>query len=407
MKTMFPGYYRPTEKELKELWDKCLFVIDANVLLNIYRYSPNTRTQLFTIFKSISDRLWVPHQAAFEYQTNRLNVIAQQKKAYSDISSALDKFRNQLDAKIGEYRRHPYVDSSHILEQVEEIISTIVKDLQTREQKHPDLIHKDSIRDMLTSLLDGKIGQPYPPEKVRSICKEGEERYKHSIPPGYSDAATKESDKKYGDLILWFQIMDKIKEAKMPVLLITDDTKDDWWWKFNGQVIGPRPELIEELLNQTQQIGYLYRSDQFMTFAEQYLKQQVNQNAIDEVKAIRKDDELKMMINMLYEEQRYIEAKRKSIEKEIVVTEETLEQLMQEIANTEEKIKESAQDEVSTNKHRELKELTESYFAKLHDLQGFRTILQKQYKDILKKSDMISHEHKSLENDLTFRLKRK
>jgi hypothetical protein len=407
MKTMFPGHYRPTEKELKELWDKCLFIMDANVLLNIYRYSPNTRKQLFKIFKNISDRLWVPHQAAFEYQTNRLNVIAQQKKAYSDISSALEKFRNQLDGKIGEYRRHPYVDSSHILEQVELVISTITEDLKSREQKHPDLIHEDSIRDTLTSLLDGKIGQPYTADKIRSICKEGEERYKHSIPPGYSDSATKESDKKYGDLILWFQIMDKIKEAKMPVLLITDDTKDDWWWKFNGQVIGPRPELIEELLNETQQFGYLYRSDQFMTYAEQYLKQQVNQLAIDEVRAIRKDDEAKMMIQKLRVEQKYVEAERASLEKQIATTEQTLENVMQELAGVKEEIEKSGEDETNTKKQQELTELAESFFEKLNVLQKRRAMLQMKYKDIRAKSDMLSHQYQSIEDDLYQQSKRK
>jgi len=407
MKKMFPGHYRPTEKELRDLWDNCLFVIDANVLLNMYRYSPNTRAQLFTIFKSISDRLWVPYQAALEYQTNRLNVIAQQKKAYGDISSALEKFRNQLDAKVNEYRRHPYVDSSQILKQVEKTIIDIEQDLQKREQKHPDLIHQDNIRDTLTSLLDGKIGQPYAPERLRNICKEGEERYKRSLPPGYSDAATKDSDKKYGDLILWFQIMDKIKEDKRPVLLITDDTKDDWWWKFNGQVIGPRPELIEELLAETKQVGYLYRSDQFMTYAEQYLKQQVNQHAIDEVRAIRKDDELRMMMNLLHEEQLSLEAERRVIENDIVVAEETLEQLMNDMAVIEAKTKESTQDEISTNKHKELMNSTESYFARLDELYKRRTVLQHQYQNIVKKTDLLSHQYKSLMDESVPKAKRK
>lgn len=407
MKKMFPGHYRPTEKELTVLWENCLFVTDANVLLNMYRYSPNTRAQLFAIFKSISDRLWVPYQAAFEYQTNRLSVIAQQKKAYGDISSALEKFKNQLDAKVNEYRRHPYVDSSQILKQVEKTIADIGQDLQKREQKHPDLIHQDSIRDTLTTLLDGKIGQPYSSEKLRSICKEGEERYKHSLPPGYSDAATKDSDKKFGDLILWFQILDKIREEKRPVLFITDDTKDDWWWKFNGQVIGPRPELIEELLAETEQVGYLYRSDQFMSFAEQYLKQQVNQHAIDEVRAIRKDDELRMMMILLRDQQLSLEAERSVVENDIVVAEETLEKLMNDLAAMETQIKESTQDEISINKHNELMKSTESYFARLDELYKRRTVLQHQYQEIVKKTNLLSRQYKSLTDESASKTKRK
>ena len=34
MRNLFPGYYRPTDNELKELWEKATFIVDANVLLN-------------------------------------------------------------------------------------------------------------------------------------------------------------------------------------------------------------------------------------------------------------------------------------------------------------------------------------------------------------------------------------
>jgi hypothetical protein len=31
MRTMFPGYYRPTEEEFKKMWQECIFSFDANV----------------------------------------------------------------------------------------------------------------------------------------------------------------------------------------------------------------------------------------------------------------------------------------------------------------------------------------------------------------------------------------
>jgi len=68
MKNIFPGYYRPTEEKFSNLWNSCLFVLDANVLLNLYRYSQETSNELIQILKQISDRLWIPHQAALEYQ---------------------------------------------------------------------------------------------------------------------------------------------------------------------------------------------------------------------------------------------------------------------------------------------------------------------------------------------------
>ena len=43
MKKTFKEYYQFTEEEFKKLWQECLFVFDANVLLNMYRFSVKTR----------------------------------------------------------------------------------------------------------------------------------------------------------------------------------------------------------------------------------------------------------------------------------------------------------------------------------------------------------------------------
>ena len=60
MRTTFLGYYRFTEEEFSTLWKDCLFVLDANVILNLYRYSKNTSDVLLNILKGISERLWLP-----------------------------------------------------------------------------------------------------------------------------------------------------------------------------------------------------------------------------------------------------------------------------------------------------------------------------------------------------------
>jgi hypothetical protein len=36
MRSVFVGHFRPTQDEFAQLWDECIFVIDANVLLNLY-----------------------------------------------------------------------------------------------------------------------------------------------------------------------------------------------------------------------------------------------------------------------------------------------------------------------------------------------------------------------------------
>jgi hypothetical protein len=39
MKKKFQEYYKPTDKELEELWENCIFIFDTSVILNLYQYS--------------------------------------------------------------------------------------------------------------------------------------------------------------------------------------------------------------------------------------------------------------------------------------------------------------------------------------------------------------------------------
>ncbi len=66
MRELFPGYYRPTQEQFQQMWQECIFVFDANVLLNIYRYTSETREELFDILESLKERTWLPHQAMLE-----------------------------------------------------------------------------------------------------------------------------------------------------------------------------------------------------------------------------------------------------------------------------------------------------------------------------------------------------
>lgn len=147
------------------------------------------------------------------------------------------------------------------------------------------------VREALTRLLDGKIGRPYAEDRLRQIFKEGEERYSKLTPPGYKDAKTKEGDKAFGDLVLWYQVIDKATSEKVPIVLVTDDVKEDWWWRHEGKSIGPNPDLVEEIRNKAGVAFYMYVSDQFMVYARQYLNQNIDQKAIDEIREVRKHDE--------------------------------------------------------------------------------------------------------------------
>ncbi len=298
MKKAFPGYYRPSEKEFLSFWNDCIFVFDANMLLNFYRYSQATSEELIGILRQVQDRLWIPHQAALEYQENRINEIMKQLDAYDTVQTELDKTKKQLDQTLRSSQRHPYINVDYLSGRIKEAFTDVSKDLERLKEEHPNLLQHDTIRETLDQLIDGKIGSPFEVGRLNEIYKEGKQRYEQEIPPGFKDL-DKEGNRKYGDLVLWFQIIDKAKETKKPIILVTDDRKEDWWLRIKGKTIGPHPKLVEEMLSEAGVQFYLYKTDPFMEFSQKYLKRQVKQKAIDEIRDIRKSDEEKEMVKSI------------------------------------------------------------------------------------------------------------
>jgi len=86
MKNQFSEFYRPSKAEFAELWKTAIFVVDANFLLDLYRYSEKTSHDLLETLEKVAEenRLWIPHQVAFEFHENRLKVISAQVRKYAN-----------------------------------------------------------------------------------------------------------------------------------------------------------------------------------------------------------------------------------------------------------------------------------------------------------------------------------
>jgi hypothetical protein len=67
----FEGYRKPSAQQQRDALRTALVVVDANVLLNLYRYTATTRDDLFAVLSTVGDRLWVPHQVMREFWRNR------------------------------------------------------------------------------------------------------------------------------------------------------------------------------------------------------------------------------------------------------------------------------------------------------------------------------------------------
>ena len=297
MRDKFVGYIPLSEKELKELWANGTFVLDANVLLNLYRYSEETAEEFLEVLTSFQDRLWLPHQAALEFLRNRASVIVTQTVAYEKLNRFLrDKIEDIKQAKEwNDIAKHPKLKKDELVEQLEKAFDDINALLTKEAEDHPNLIDDDTTLLKVLELFAGKTGDALTEEELSKLYAEGKKRYEQKIPPGYEDAKSKDFPDQYGDLVLWEQTIrfaqgqkqpKGASKLKKPVVVLTDDSKEDWWQIKSGRTIGPRPELLQEMWERANVRCHIYRPEQFLRFAKKYGNQDVKPETVEEVKAL-------------------------------------------------------------------------------------------------------------------------
>ncbi len=305
MRDIFPAFYSPTEDQYNSLWKKAIFALDANVLLNLYRYPTEASSETLRIFSLIKDRLFVPYHAALEYQRNRLSVIAEQKRRYGEVRAVVEDIVGNANTALDKLQvrdRHPVIDPDGLISKMRPIVSAFLEDLEKAEAKQPDVMDSNPIREQLDKLLQGRVGTAPDQNWVDETATEGAKRFERLIPPGYVDGAKDRSDAKeftyggivyqlrYGDLFVWKQVIDKAKSAESDVIFVTDDVKEDWYWHANSRGtkrMGPRPELIDEFSRLTGgQSFYMYGSGQFLKYSKEYLKSEASEETIDAVRVL-------------------------------------------------------------------------------------------------------------------------
>jgi PIN like domain len=296
MKKIFREYHQFTDQEFQQLWKNCFFVFDTNTLLNMYRYSRTTVDAYFDVLNELkkNKQLWIPYQVGYEFYKNRINVISEYEKSYDEILSILEKAKSDIEAK---YKDHPFLNLYEIKEEMGKGLSGVEKKIKQAQKNHPKWLEKDEVLEKINSLFDGNIGNNYDEQKLIDIKKEGKERYEKRIPPGFKDDK-KTEDKKYGDLILWYQIIDKAKESKKPIILISGDVKDDWWLEKDGKRLMPLPQLKKEIFDKAGIDFHIYTADRFLELNKTG-KKEIDENTIKEVRKVRELEEKRMMIRRM------------------------------------------------------------------------------------------------------------
>lgn len=292
MREAFPEHFVGEPERQQKLWADCIFVLDTNVLLDLYRFSDSAREALFKVMESLGERLWIPYQVAAEYFENRLTVIEAQSDAYAKSISGLKVAKEKFNSG----SRHPFV-SDGVFNQFIDSYDPMIKELEDKQRTYLSFVNDDVIKARIGTILNGRVGEPYSEERLQEVAVEGEKRYLENIPPGFQDGGkipeattVKLRLKKFGDLILWKQLIDKAVATNKPVILVTGEKKDDWWLKSDKRLVSALPALSKEFMDLVKQDFYLYATDRFLLKANEYLEQSTSEVVVEEVRAINKAD---------------------------------------------------------------------------------------------------------------------
>lgn len=288
MRDEFWDYYPLTDEEIETINSDALIVLDANALLHSYRLSPSTAEAWLGTLEALVERVWVPHQAALEYQRNRIDVISGQSKLVTDIERALEgsfrDLRSAVAKRQSDINRSRVLDLIELNEAIEESRVRVASVVAAGRDNQTDLAEaasaSDQIHRRLTVLLAGRVGEESDRERMAEMQAEGKTRFAAKQPPGFADAK-KDSNPEdpYGDVILWKQLLSKVEKEKRPAVLITEERKDDWIRNEAGQNLGPHPALRREFHEHAGQPFWLYSVARFMRFSS-YFGHQIDSDAI-------------------------------------------------------------------------------------------------------------------------------
>jgi hypothetical protein len=195
------------------------------------------------------NRRWIPCQVHEELRRNSIddlaNDLAEDRGRIEAVRTSLRQLRDSVGGELSQF--------ADIERLVDEIASSLPWSLQCEEWER----RFEEISSLFT------IGCGFSPPRLYERWASAAERCSLSIPPGYKDKG-KKGLRQYGDVMIWFEIIDEAKARHLPVVLVIDEQKEDWWEKAGDRRLGPQPSLVQELRHEAQTELMMCTSAEFM-----------------------------------------------------------------------------------------------------------------------------------------------
>lgn len=289
MRDLFAHFYALDEGTVKKAVQGGIVAPDTNVLLNLYRFQGGAREDLFGALESLQDRLWIPHQVGLEFQRRRIGVIADQERYFTSTQRELKQLIDSIREKAEAFPTRIGLDKERTQEILRSIgsLSAILNEEISKAGRANEVRIKNSDNDKvlkrLEALVADRVGEQMAPAELQAARAEALRRMEAGLPPGYEDNGKADPT---GDYLVFRQLMDKAKQCKLPVVLVTDDEKKDWYRREQGKPLGARPELREEMMAEAGVPFVIMTTATFLRHVKAYLDFDVASETIDQAKEL-------------------------------------------------------------------------------------------------------------------------
>lgn len=245
--------------------DEYIIILDTNVLLNIYRYSPEFSDFALECLRAVKEYITLPATVRLEYGKHCRGQFARMqervKNAGKETSEQIQRAREKVLSTCDNLERLQFPEIKELRDGLSEKMDELQKILDDffQDRSSLELIsHSWNNVDYLMKLVEewetsGKIMVSPSQEDIYIWCDEGKDRYKKEVPPGFKDAKDKDGVRKYSDLILWKEVMRFAIKEKKNIIFVTDDVKPDWWENVNGSK-RIHQKLLDEFAKTGQQL---------------------------------------------------------------------------------------------------------------------------------------------------------
>jgi hypothetical protein len=287
----FDAYRTPTYNDYRDLLTAGLVILDTNVYLDLYRYNDQTRADMFTVLEQLGDCLWVPPQVMVEFWRNResrLQDPRDTKRTSDDLAAQSEEAVSMVRGwanRVGLPTEQSEEMASGLSEAFEKVIVAVGELADKDARQFMRNTNMDPVLVGLEPILQGRVGLPVDKDQYEIDLAEARRRIEEKIPPGWKDAH-KGGDLAAGDCLIWLQTRREAKRRGRNILIVTEDTKKDWWRLERGEIRGPLPELAQEIRQVTGNRLFMLRPQSLVLHARKIFNLEVRDESVKDIQRV-------------------------------------------------------------------------------------------------------------------------